>query len=321
MRLATLLSVLALPLCLDAQVYREDFNYPNGPVIPGWTPRNGNWQVMNGRLVTTSGAGTWYITKDGLTANRCVLDGEFFFVGSGVQYAGLAARYPGSGTTNLLYVKIQNNGGVADFDRVFAYEPPVALGTYYQDIPGGTVNAYCRMIVRDSEFWIETDANRDGIFEQALTRRPITTTLTGNMVGMTGYSTSEMDNFEFFDAVLTPQVAALPRVGMNYNLDLNTPSPTVAWLGMAALGNTGFAIGSRRIPVDGDFMAVGTFGNAGFGFAGATDAAGNAVMSIFIPPIPALVGFRLFTSAVTVDWTQPFGVGNISNEHAFVIQP
>ena len=88
-----------------------------------------------------------------------------------------------------------------------------------------------------------------------------------------------------------------------------------------ALGNAGFPIGNRALPVDPDFMAIGTFGNAGFGFVGATDTAGNGVMSIAIPPIPGLVGIRLFAGSITVNGTQPFGVGNISYEQAFVIQP
>jgi len=314
-------AITVLSVSIPAQVFRDTFTYPNGPA-PGWTQQLGNWQVQNGHLVMTSGSQYAYITKDNLSATRCVLDGEFFFVGTGVQFGGLTARHPGGSTnSNELMVKIQNNGGNPDFDRVFEYEQPVALGTYYADIPGGTLSAYCRMVVRDNEFWIETDANKDGTYELVLPRRPISTVLGGTLVGMSGFSTSEMDNFKFFDAVLTPQPAALPRIGMNYNLDLNTPSPNAAWLGLAALGNTGFPIGARSIPVDPDFMAIATFGNSGFGLAGATDVAGNAVVSLYIPPIPGIVGLRLFVSAITVDHTMPYGVGAISNEQAFVIQP
>jgi len=163
---ASLLSLLATNA--TAQVYSDSFNYPNGTTVPGWTQQRGIWQVQNGRISSTSG-GTWaYITKDNLSATRCVIDGEFFFVGAGVQFAGLTSRHPGGNVdTNLLMVKIQNNGAAADFDRVFAYERGVALGAYYADIPGGTLAAYCRMVTLGNEFWIETDADRVQAAEEA----------------------------------------------------------------------------------------------------------------------------------------------------------
>src|SRR5690606_4088752 len=131
--LAAALTALVAPLA--APTDRDDFNYPNGTAIPGWTQQRGVWQVINGRIATTSGA-TWsYITKDGIVARNCVLDGDFYFVGSGVQFAGLTARHQGGNQdANLLMVKIQNNGGANDFDRIFGYERPGA--SLFADIPG-----------------------------------------------------------------------------------------------------------------------------------------------------------------------------------------
>src|SRR5690606_14751586 len=80
-RLSSSSLALFLVAPLAAQQYVDDFSYPNGPGVPGWTQQRGNWQIQNGRMSVTSGA-TWaYITKDGLMAQDCVLDGEFFFVG------------------------------------------------------------------------------------------------------------------------------------------------------------------------------------------------------------------------------------------------
>lgn len=317
---ASLLALLASTV--QTQVYSDSFNYPNGTTIPGWTQQTGIWQVQNGRISSTSG-GTWaYITKDNLSATRSVIDGEFFFAGGGIQFAGLTSRHPGNNSgTNLLMVKIQNNGGVADFDRVFVYEQPVALNGFYVDIPGGTVAAYCRMVTLGNEFWIETDADRDGDYELVTPPRTIVNALTGTLVGMNGYQTSEMDNFEFFDAVLLPQPGAAARIGLNYDMRLATPAPFVPWFGMIALDNQGFAVGTRRIPVSPDFLAVATFGNAGFGLIGATDGNGDATLSIPVPAMPALVGLRLFAAAFTYDPTQLYAVGHISNEQAFFIQP
>ena len=88
---------------------------------------------------------------------------------------------------------------------------------------------------------------------------------------MNGFQTSEMDNFEYFDAVLLPQPGAAARIGLNYDMRLATPAPTAPWFGMLSLGNTGFNIGARRIPVDADFLALGTFGSPAFGLVGCSD--------------------------------------------------
>ena len=319
------LSISALALCvatpLAAQQYLDDFNHPNGANVPGWTQQRGTWQIQNGRVSATSAA-TWaYITKDGLTATNCVLDAEFFVGGTGVQFAGLTARHPGGSLdSNLLMVKIQNNGGVVDFDRVFSYERGAA-GSTFADIPGGTQSAYCRMITLGNEFWMEVDADKDGIFELQLARRPISLVTAPGLVGMNAYQASEMDNFEYFDAVLLPQATSIPRPGSTYQVDLHTPTAGVPWMGALALGNAGVPIGARRIPLTPDSFLVGSLGASGLGLVGVTDANGGATLSIPIPPIPALVGARLFTAAFTLDPTQPLNIGHISNEQFFEIQP
>jgi hypothetical protein len=179
------------------------------------------------------------------------------------------------------------------------------------------------MVVLDNEFWVEADGNQDGEYEVVVPPRPITQPAPlGTLVGMNGFSTSEMDNFEFFDAVLLTQPGAVARVGLNFDLRLATPAPNTPWLGLIGLGNQGFDVGNgRRIPISPDFLAVATFGNASVGMIGVTDANGDASPSIPVPPLPALAGMRLFVGATTLDPAQPFAIGNISNELAFTIQP
>ena len=106
------LAVLASPLA--SQTFIDGFNYPNGPVVPGWTQQRGAWQVINGHIGITSDALWSYITKDGLSPKNCVLDGEFFYVGAGVHFGGLTSRHPGGNIdNNLLMVKIRDNGATS----------------------------------------------------------------------------------------------------------------------------------------------------------------------------------------------------------------
>jgi hypothetical protein len=62
-------------------------------------------------------------------------------------------------------------------------------------------------------------------------------------------------------------------------LDLATPTPFAPWVGLVGLGNSGFPIGARAIPVDADGIAILTFGNPGLGLTGATDANSDAVVN------------------------------------------
>lgn len=323
MRIFPALSLALLVAPVGAQVLTDHFNYPDGGVVPNWTQQRGTWQVLSGRLSATSG-GTWaYITRDGTSATNSVLDGTFYYsAASSVQFGGFTARHPGgSADANLLMTKIQNNGGAADFDRCFAYERVFGSSTY-ADIPGGTLSAHCRMVTLDNEFWMEVDADMDGLFEFALPPKTITNIFSAGFVGMTAYQTTEMDDFEYFDAVLLPQVGAAPRLGSSYGLRLATPSPSVPWLGMLSGGNAGFPIdATRSIPLTLDGILNATIGSAGLGLIGVTDPNGNVTTAIPIPQDPTLVGLRLYVGAVTIDQNQPLGVGHISNELAFEIVP
>jgi len=83
-----------------------------------------------------------------------------------------------------------------------------------------------------------------------------------------------------------------------------------------ALGNTGFSLGSRTVPIDGDALFSVTFG-AGVGpfttgFLGVLDAQGTAVGTL-VNPLPSLNGLHLFACAFTLVPSSPFGVRTISN--------
>jgi hypothetical protein len=317
---ALLLSAL-LAAPAGAQVFEETFSYPDGPIIPGWTAHRGTWTVKNQRILS-SGAVWAYITKDGYSLKDCVMDGDFHFVGSGVQFAGLTARHQG-GTldSNLVMCKIQNNGGVADFDRVFIYERP---GTsVYADIPGGTLSARCRMIILDGQSWMEVDANMDGTFEQLVGPLTIANMLNAGLVGMNGFQASEMDNFKLYDAVLIGATGSTPKIGTTYQMQLRAAQPAnTVFLCAASLGAAGIPIDTRKIPLSLDALLVISISTPGvFNFVGVLDAQGDGAPSIRIPNDPALVGLSMHIAGLTFVGTAPSGIGNISNDHRITIVP
>jgi hypothetical protein len=321
------LSLLACSIALPAQVFTETFEYPDGNVIPGWTARRGEWQVSSGRVATTTSATWCYLTKDGVTAATGVLEAELFFSPFGVQFAGLAMRHNGGAEdTDLLMVKLQSSGGTgstAGFDRLYMYERPLPLSTWFSSLARVTRQARVRMITLASEFWVELDGDRDGVYETALPRRPITRVFNPGLLGVSGFEFCELDNLKFYDATLTPEPLAVPRVGASYRLQLDTPTANTLWFGILSLGRAGLDVGlDRKVPLTLDDLFTISLGSApALGLIGTTDANGNASPSLPIPPQTSLVGFNMFMAAVTIDQTKPFWVGHISNEQHIRIRP
>lgn len=91
----------------------------------------------------------------------------------------------------------------------------------------------------------------------------------------------------------------------------------------AALGNTGFPLGARTVPLDPDWLLLGTLGvsvpghTAGWG--GLLDGQGEAVATL-TNGTPALTGLVFWVGGLTWDNGQPFGVGTITNSFAVQFQ-
>jgi hypothetical protein len=261
MRMHSLAALALLAPALTAQTILDDFAYPDGPVVPNWTPQRGAWQVRGGRLAVTTG-NTWaYITRDGIVAADSVLEAQFLVVRRGIQFGGLAARHPGGDIDdNLLIAKVQNNGADA-FDRIYAYERGQALGTYFRDLVSPTANVRARMITLDAEMWLECDTDQDGLFDLVLPRRPLVSVFGARLLGLAAFAASQfaatqIDSFRYFDSVLVPRPLSTPRIGTTYSLVLDTPTANVPWLGLLSLGKAGIPLGTRAVPLTLDDLLI-----------------------------------------------------------------
>jgi hypothetical protein len=299
-----------------------------GRGVTGFSPRSGaicqrgTWEVVNGRVSSSTGASWAYLTKDGISARNCVIDVHIKAQGFGTQFGGLTSRHPGGdGDTNLLIGKLQRHASTTALDRLFVYERPLALGEYFRDIGTPPRQARCRLITLDAEVWMECDTDQDGVFDVTLPRRPLTQVLGSGLVGVAGFALTSMDDFAYFDAVLVPVAGPDARVGTTFPLRLSTPSPNVPFLGLLSFGNAGIPLAERAVRLTLDEMLTTSLGSAvALGLVGLTDSAGYATPGVVIPNVLNLVGFRLFVAAVTIDPLQPFAIGHISNEQFFRIR-
>jgi len=311
---------------LPGQVLEETFPYPPTlPVIPNWTVHTGTWQVNNFRLRATSGALWAYITRDNHQARDCVLEGEFFAVGSGLQFGGLAARVPAnSGGKNLVMGKVQGSG---TFDHIWVYERGSSSKSLSLAFPA-TTRLNFRMVVLDSNMWCQVDGDQDGIYEVTTNPLALTQVTTGGGIGMAAYQTAEMDNFKFYDAVLWNPTQATPRIGTSYKMHLRVPAPAPSaprppFFCLVSRYAQAIPIGTRKIPLGFDFLWETALSAPALfsGFTGLIDAKGDAFPTFVIPNDPILVGLGLFFAGFTLDGKQPFGIGHISNNHHVKIQP
>lgn len=117
----------------------------------------------------------------------------------------------------------------------------------------------------------------------------------------------------------------LPSAGNSLTLFYrDSLRPGHAYAMAAALGNTGFTVGSLQVPIDGDFLFVGTFARDfppfTSGFFGMLDANGEAAATVTNTSSVLLGLPAMWACAVTFDPTAPLGVSTVSNAVPFRMQ-
>lgn len=103
----------------------------------------------------------------------------------------------------------------------------------------------------------------------------------------------------------------------------DTPSSGLLYVIGAALGNTGFMLGTRHVPLDADFLLVGTLGVSvppwTSGWSGLLNGSGQGNGFVGNPG-GLLTGFQVYVGAFTFDATAPQGVRTISNSFPVLLQ-
>lgn len=112
-------------------------------------------------------------------------------------------------------------------------------------------------------------------------------------------------------------------IGQSMSIFYRDPaSPNAPYAIGAALGNTGFSVGSLLVPLDPDWLLIGTLGTsvAGYttGWGGVLDGNGEAFASL-TNSLPALTGFTIYVGGLT--WsTAPPGISLVTRSIPVVFQ-
>ncbi|MHC4079019.1 MAG: hypothetical protein ACYST0_11340, partial [Planctomycetota bacterium] len=149
--------------------------------------------------------------------------------------------------------------------------------------------------------------------------KAVTNALGAGFIGMNCYSTSEMDNFKYYNAILQPAANATPKIGTTFRMEMRTDATTITpFICAFSLGNKGFPIGPTAgspnswIPLTPDPVFNASIGIASsVGLAGITDLSGLAKPALRnIPNDKNLVGVVIYIAGVTT------GFRHISNDLA-----
>ena len=99
--------------------------------------------------------------------------------------------------------------------------------------------------------------------------------------------------------------------------------PGFTYVLAASLGTTGFMVGAHVVPLDPDPLFLATLGTDfppfTMGFVGTLDADGIATATI-TDPVSALTGIPVFVAGATLDVSQPFNIGRVSNAETVLFQ-
>jgi hypothetical protein len=129
----------------------------------------------------------------------------------------------------------------------------------------------------------------------------------------------ELMSTSFTGVTRLGQASAQSTLTIGYSDPQNPVAPFAIG---AALGNTGFALGALTVPLDPDWLLLGTLGQSipGYttGWSGALDGLGKATGTL-TNPNPALVGFTIWVGGLT--WgNAPFGVQTVMNSVPVLLQ-
>ena len=185
----------------------DNFNRPNGPLGADWTAVSGTWRIENNMARSSTGAATDLAIYNALqTANALVGADVFYLGGSRITYAALVSGY--TSASNTVFIKVQDNNGNGDFERVFFYFgnngspwPGMTGGPSFVDVTPFT-QARLWTVLSGNSITLNIDRDMNGVPEDVLTRGGLPSL--GTSGGLGGYSNAAFDNF-----VMTPEPASL----------------------------------------------------------------------------------------------------------------
>jgi len=145
----------------------DEFSYPDGTTVDGWTEQAGDWTIAGSRLASPDLSGPNFITNDGsyINGDGCVtVDLDY---GSGTNARNGAAMLWFQSTSSWLYFKVQDNSYCGYFDSIGLYQN--GTGLFMMDLDFG-VEPIIQLEVVGTDAFGRVDVDRDGVFDYEYTQ-------------------------------------------------------------------------------------------------------------------------------------------------------
>lgn len=297
----------------SAQSFYDEFNFPTGTVIPGYTEQRGDWQATGSSVQSNVGTTFQELTYDSIKDVDCCVETlcNYDFASPQLMYCGPIARYQGAGASaNFFMIKVQDNGSPRDgWDTAYLYYyngssfGSIGLGSMPISPPSKQTRVRLQVIDQGPSVLVQVylDTDNDGKWD--ITNSTTTANLLGQggLIGANGYRNGIVDNLKYFDVPLW--LSGTPSVGTSVKIP-GRGTPNDGYVGACSFSRGPIQIdATRAVPLGLDPLFFTTFPNAPAGtfvnFLGFCDTQGDFTMGLNIPALAALVGQTIYTSGVT----------------------
>lgn len=194
---ALIAALAALPSASRADfTILDDFNRPDAATLgPNWSQWSGSTRVASGMAV--GGGPTNLAIFDGMGGSSVTAD---LYAGGGIfDFAALVIGF--RDRANNLYVKLQQNGGTAGFDRVvFCYGENVVdtsawSGSGFTLMSAPTTSARATITLVGDTITLYIDTNFDGTADQTYAASGVPLGRIGTGIGIASRGNARIDNF------------------------------------------------------------------------------------------------------------------------------
>jgi hypothetical protein len=196
----------------------DDFNRPDsGTLGSNWTQRAGACAIA-GNQADCSLAGL--ATYNGGSGSE--VSADVFSSGTLADYVALVLGY--ADLNNNLFIKLQNQDGVAGFDSIGFYFGNNGFGNpswpgfvFLQSVLPNIAAAHVNLSLIGTDVHLDIDSNFDTVYDFSFVRNNVPLALLGSGIGIGGFGAglSTLDNFGGVAAAPIPEPASIVLLGVS----------------------------------------------------------------------------------------------------------
>ena len=200
-----------------AMTVLDDFNRADSTNMgPNWNEVTGDFRIVSNRA---QGSGLGSMIYNGQTS--LTIGGDVFKINGGSDDFG-AFVLGHADSSNSLYIKVQSQNGVADFERVGFYfgdngnNNGVWAESFFDFLANPFTSARITVSLVGDVVTLAIDSNFDGVADETISRGGVPLGLLGTGIGLGGWTGNgaAVDNFRADIENIVPEPSSLALLGL-----------------------------------------------------------------------------------------------------------